>query len=233
MRDLLERDRPQSPLEELFLQGTQKYANLRFRVRSQLPAETPQGAFRLDVALLTPSDRVLGFELDGQAYHEDERDLWRDAAILTAGHCEAIYRITGRDLVRYAPHVWYLLSRLEPSIVAARAREVLARQVGPDRPGTCCSIGPDSGYLQFDLEPNELDPDDAEAEADPELPWDFVSMERRTRTSPEMKECARWLAAYPTLRLHAIRQLAAAGGGRPTLRPTAPRSAGASRPCSD
>ena len=62
---------------------------------------------------------------------------------------------------------------------------------------------------------NALDPEEAQDEADPELPSDFVSVERRTRTSPEVKKCARWLAAYPTLRLDAIRQPAAAGGGRP------------------
>ncbi len=211
MRENPERDRPQSPLEELFLQGTQKYAHPRFRVRSQHPAQTPQGAFRIDVALLASSGRVLAFELDGRDYHETQRDLWRDAAILTIGHCEAIYRITGRDLVRHAPHVWYLLSSLEPSIIAPRAREVLARQVGRDRPGTDCSVSQDFACLQFDLDRGDVELEDEEQGDQEEEAWDIASVQRRTRECLDIKACARWLTAYPTLRLDAIRQMAAEG----------------------
>lgn len=69
-RELL--DRPQSPLEELFLQGAQKYAHPGFHVRSQLPVDTPQGAFRVDVALLPPSHRVRGVR---QMPHARDRNV--------------------------------------------------------------------------------------------------------------------------------------------------------------
>jgi hypothetical protein len=37
--------------------------------------------------------------------------------------------------------------------------------------------------------------------------WDVVSVHRRPRECREVKECARWFAAYPTLRLDARKRV--------------------------
>ena len=47
-------DRPQSPLEELFLHGAQKYTYPDLAVRSQELVETIHGSFFLDVQGTTP-----------------------------------------------------------------------------------------------------------------------------------------------------------------------------------
>ncbi|HEY9507332.1 MAG TPA: hypothetical protein VIQ27_15275 [Gemmatimonadales bacterium] len=196
-------DRPQSPLEELFLHGAQKYAYPDLTVLSQQPVETPHGNFFLDVQGTTKGGRVLGFELDGREYHDAERDLWRDAAILATGHCEAIYRITGRDLVRQAARVWYLLSRLERAIVSDRNRQVLEQLAGRDRPETVIELSEDGAWMQFYLERHEMvsrrleemDEEEVEELFENDPPWDVISVARRTKDTPEVQECVRWLAA--------------------------------------
>ncbi len=110
----------ESPLEDLFALNVVKYLRSSVGFDKQVKAETICGKFRMDFVVYCGSKKV-AFECDGQGYHEDLRDEWRDAMILGAGAVDTIYRLRGSDLTYYLEDCLFIVSQWEAEIFSERA----------------------------------------------------------------------------------------------------------------
>jgi hypothetical protein len=71
----------ESPIEELFIEGLERYLSPHPKVIPQYELVTPNGRFRLDFLLIMCNQRI-GVECDGHDFHDEWKDEWRDAIIL-------------------------------------------------------------------------------------------------------------------------------------------------------
>jgi hypothetical protein len=92
-----DRNKLESPLEELFIETLEKYLSSKTQIFPQYEVMTLAGKFRLDF-LLTVNEKKIAFECDGADFHDEWRDEWRDALILGSGEIDTIYRFRGKDL---------------------------------------------------------------------------------------------------------------------------------------
>src|SRR5688572_16148850 len=91
-------EKTESPIEFMLLRGIDKYfQRTEIDVRPQVWIKTDKGSFRVDFIVTIGSFR-LGFECDGKAFHDYERDLLRDVLILGTGEIDAMWRIRGCEI---------------------------------------------------------------------------------------------------------------------------------------
>ena len=111
----------ESSIEENFYWAISKVTNDDVRVYRQHKVETQIGRFRLDFLLERSGDGMaIGVECDGKDFHSPESDAKRDAAIVSTGVVDKIYRITGHDLVFHLEDSIQMLAIMEPWIVSKR-----------------------------------------------------------------------------------------------------------------
>lgn len=114
-----------SPIEDKFAHHYVKYASGDVDMNPQFEVTTLCGRFIIDFVLSTSDGRRVGIECDGQEFHDESRDEWRDAMILGEGHVDAIYRLRGSDITYYIEDILYLMAVLEPYLFSIRATENL------------------------------------------------------------------------------------------------------------
>jgi very-short-patch-repair endonuclease len=108
-----------SPIENIFAYHIIKHLGEGAQFDRQVEIDTQCGTFRIDF-VCTSGGRTVGFECDGQEYHEEARDRWRDALIMGTGRVNAIYRIAGRNIHYHIDQALYLISLYESMIFNER-----------------------------------------------------------------------------------------------------------------
>ncbi len=108
-----------SPIEDSFAWHIVKYLPPNATLTPQVEVATQCGTYRIDF-VCTSGGRTVGFECDGQKYHDEARDEWRDALILGTRRVNAIFRITGRSIFNQIERTLYLVSRCERSLFSQR-----------------------------------------------------------------------------------------------------------------
>jgi very-short-patch-repair endonuclease len=108
-----------SPLEGRFAWAFVKCLHPEALFQKQASVQTICGNFRLDFLVCKDSMRV-GFECDGQDFHDPERDLWRDALVLSQQSVDQIVRLRGTDLYREMDDCLFVLSRWFPELFSER-----------------------------------------------------------------------------------------------------------------
>ena len=86
-----------SPIEDMLAWSFSKHLADGVTLQTQHEIATFAGRFRLDF-LATCSERLIGLECDGAAFHDYTRDMFRDSIILGCSSIAAIYRIGGADI---------------------------------------------------------------------------------------------------------------------------------------
>lgn len=114
----------ESPAEYEFAYHLLKHVRADVAIAKQYPAPTERGQFRLDFLLARPG-KTLAIEIDGQPYHNYQRDAARDALVLAAGHADEVIRILARGVAYHVEDVLYLLSEVHSPFFSARARDNL------------------------------------------------------------------------------------------------------------
>lgn len=137
--------RCESPIEDWFWDGLQKYVSDDVTVLWQEPVDTICGSFRLDMLLLLPGGHSLGLEFDGKDHHDPYRDEWRDAMILGTGDVDSIVRLRGTDIKHCLAELLAILGNWYRDIFSSRGRFVL-QQLSPRVPDW---IEHDSGAESF------------------------------------------------------------------------------------
>lgn len=110
-----------SPIEDSFAYQLDKYLPPSAVLDRQLEVTTQCATYRLDF-ICSSGGRIVGFECDGEGYHDEARDEWRDALIMGTGRVNAIYRITGRNIFHHINRALYLVSQCERNLFSERGR---------------------------------------------------------------------------------------------------------------
>src|SRR5262249_38098350 len=116
----------ESPIEDIFAYTVNKHLADDAQIDSQVEVPTQCGVFRLDF-VCTAGGRRLGFECDGQPYHDEHRDEWGDALIMGTRRVNDVFRLTGRNIFHDIDRSLYLVSLDEPALFSERGRINLAR----------------------------------------------------------------------------------------------------------
>jgi|BioPla2DNA2_1021312.scaffolds.fasta_scaffold33904_3 hypothetical protein len=119
--------KPESPIEESFLDEFRKHAFPDYVLHPQKEFITRVGLLRPDF-VLPFGDYLMGFECDGSDYHDIFRDEVRDAILLGDGHLGTIYRFPGSTLA-YAPELCIsFIMQCDPELFPQRSHEVVRRK---------------------------------------------------------------------------------------------------------
>lgn len=114
-----DRNKVESPLEELFISNLEKYITATSTIYPQKEIQTVSGVFRLDF-LIIYDDKKIAFECDGKDYHDEWRDEWRDALILGSGEVDTIYRFKGRDIHTFLHDCIHLIYHYDKTLFSER-----------------------------------------------------------------------------------------------------------------
>src|SRR5689334_20970735 len=110
-----------SPIEELLAWNLDKYIHEDVKLDKQFEAPTPIATFRLDLVARAPSGGRVGFECDGNEYHQDAfRDEFRDALILGSKAVDVVYRMRGQDLHYHTQDCLYVAMKQDPALFSER-----------------------------------------------------------------------------------------------------------------
>jgi hypothetical protein len=119
-----------SPIERRFEERFLDFKANGVAIERQYVIETVCGLFRLDF-LICYKDYKIGIECDGQAFHNYEKDFWRDALILGTKRVDDIVRISGTKINYYIDADLYQLGKWFPWMFSGRnlvALEQLAKE---------------------------------------------------------------------------------------------------------
>ncbi len=140
-----------SPIEEAFAWAITKHLHPDVRFDKQVEQVTLLGTFRVD--FVAYYDQVaVGFECDGEEFHEPFRDECRDAMILGDGLLDAIYRIRGKDIHHHVDDCLYLMSRWDPKLFSVRAH-VNLKNLSTQDARKCWPPGADTVLLRYQGSP--------------------------------------------------------------------------------
>jgi hypothetical protein len=109
----------ESPIEDKFAWHITKYLKSNVEFYSQFPVKTICGGFRLDF-VIGYNSKLIGFECDGQNFHDPYRDLWRDSMILGTNKIDSIFRLRGTDIHRYPIDLLYTIAKFHSPIFSSR-----------------------------------------------------------------------------------------------------------------
>ena len=114
-----------SPIEETLAWNLVKFLSPSANLRSQVSVQTLGGRFYLDF-VISINDIRIGIECDGRAFHNFERDEWRDALILGDGAVESIWRFPGSDIFLQCRECIYQISRVNGILFSAGGLHTLS-----------------------------------------------------------------------------------------------------------
>ena len=98
-----------SPIENKFYAYFSKFINKENVLMSQYRIDSPVGFFLIDFVICHQNYGFVGFECDGKDFHDEDRDEWRDAAILGFSNIDTIFRIRGCDIKYNIYDVLYVI----------------------------------------------------------------------------------------------------------------------------
>jgi hypothetical protein len=127
----VDRNRLESPLEELFIENLEKYISPNAEIIPQFEVETITGVFRLDFVLLI-NDRKIGIECDGLGFHDEWKDEWRDAIILGSKQIDTIYRFRGKDLHTFLSDCIFLIYCFDKDLFCDRYPLIAPQLISDD-----------------------------------------------------------------------------------------------------
>jgi very-short-patch-repair endonuclease len=173
-----------SPIEDNFLWDFRKVAAEDVQLRRQQDCKTPLGWFRLDFVLSSvEGGTVIAIECDGRNFHSEAKDSERDAAIVSTGFVEKVYRLRGRDINFHIHDTLHLLGQREPWLISDRGQIHLDRLSEPEARredvwGVMASPGFPYGIMRSYIEPRRAshdgdepdEPDEPDEEYFPKLP---------------------------------------------------------------
>lgn len=111
----------ESPIERDFAYNFAKYADPSIEFAKQTRISTICGSFVIDFTARVGAD-IIGFECDGEDFHDEYRDEWRDAVLLGSKGITTIYHMRGADLTYRMEDCLCIISRLEPALFSSRGR---------------------------------------------------------------------------------------------------------------
>ncbi|RQO75564.1 hypothetical protein DBR43_09505 [Pedobacter sp. KBW06] len=126
-----DRDRLESPLEEIFIENLEKYLSPSISILPQYEIETIAGKFRLDFVIAFGETKI-GLECDGKDFHDAFRDEWRDGLILDTGEIETIYRFRGKDIFYALEDCIYIIYKYDYRIFNNRYPHFCARLISQE-----------------------------------------------------------------------------------------------------
>jgi len=107
-----------------------KYINPQASITPQYPCPCNGKQYRLDF-MVKRGEKTIGLECDGEEFHDWERDVIRDNAILGNGYVDEIIRIAAKDIYYNCDTVLFLISRTHPDLFSDRGTVNLAQLVHP------------------------------------------------------------------------------------------------------
>lgn len=116
----------ESPIEDIFAQECAKYLDPGVAFDSQVWVDTQHGRFRIDF-VLSQSPRRVAVECDGEDFHDQFRDEFRDAILLGEMAFPEVYHFRGCDLVYHPEDCLWLMSTLTPTLFTGCGRLHLER----------------------------------------------------------------------------------------------------------
>lgn len=117
--DYVDNHRLDSPIEEEFYHVISKYLTPKVDLYNQYPAKVSGYNFSIDFVIICGNLRI-GIECDGKAYHNVEKDEWRDKSILNANLLDVIIRFRGTDIVFRIHDALYAMSQWYPEVFSQR-----------------------------------------------------------------------------------------------------------------
>lgn len=126
-----DRDKLESPLEELFIENLEKYVSPFSLIHPQYQVQTIVGKFRLDFVVELKGIKI-GFECDGKEFHDEYRDEWRDGFILHNGDIDTIYRFRGKDLFTFINDCIYIIYKYDPFLFNDRFAHLYSRLISTE-----------------------------------------------------------------------------------------------------
>jgi hypothetical protein len=118
-----DRNKLDSPLEEMFIQQFEKFVNGNCEIIPQFKVKTDAGEFRIDFVIKL-NDLKIGIECDGRKFHDEWKDEWRDSMILGSNGVDTIYRFRGMDLTTYLNECIHVLYENDQSIFCERYSKI-------------------------------------------------------------------------------------------------------------
>ena len=138
-----------SPIEDAVAWSLAKYLSCRASLHKQYEVETICGQFRLDFAVISQSGYRVGYECDGEDYHDEWRDEWRDAMILGDGLLDAIIRFRGTDIALHLNDILYIASRWDPVLFSDRGRSNLHTLAAREARGFYAAREPYEAFVTY------------------------------------------------------------------------------------
>jgi len=132
----------ESPLEQIFQMLLEKHLHPDAKLIPQAPLKTRRGTYRADFLLITATGVRLVLECDGQDYHDEVRDGFRDAFTLASRCADYVYRFPGYVIHQKIWHALFALYLQQPGVFSARGeyeirtrcnRLIDPRELVPDR----------------------------------------------------------------------------------------------------
>lgn len=152
----------ESPIERLFREGISPRLNESVRLTEQVKCETPWGLFIPDFVIEVGSDRI-AVECDGEEFHDESRDEWRDWLLLSEKSVDEVFRFPGAALHWRLEDCLFAIFHHHPGAFSLRGRNFVermateeAKQQIPerdDRPGSRILVdyrSPRGSYIRFD-----------------------------------------------------------------------------------
>jgi hypothetical protein len=155
-----------SPAEYDFAYSLLKYVERDVRAAKQVEVRIDAWTFRLDFLLTIGNVRV-GVEVDGQPYHQWQRDIVRDALILTGTKVDQIVRIAARGIYYHVEDVIYFMGKLYPQLLSARGKANLEQLASAYAKAHVCRTDTMSVVVYYPLpddDPEYFEPDEISEE---------------------------------------------------------------------
>jgi hypothetical protein len=137
----------ESPIEEAFAWDIVKHLSDEVRFEKQVEIATRFSNFRIDFVAYV-GNLSIGFECDGEEFHDAFRDECRDALVLGEGCLDAVYRIRGKDIHHHLIDCLYVISRWDQLLVSDRGRVNLERLASADAK-RCCEPMTESVLIRY------------------------------------------------------------------------------------
>lgn len=118
----------ESPLEQIFQMILEKYLHPCAKLIPQAPLDTRRGRYRADFLLITGTGVRLVLECDGQDYHDEIRDGFRDAFTLASKCADYVYRFPGYVIHKKIWHALFSLFLQQPGVFSAHGEHEIRKR---------------------------------------------------------------------------------------------------------
>lgn len=118
----------ESEIEKIFYEELSKVISDKILLEPQVNFNTICGIFRVDFYLEIDNKKVV-IECDGEEFHDEGRDHYRDSILIGGNHIDELFRIRGKDIVYHVHETIYLISLKHPLLVSERGQVNLENRI--------------------------------------------------------------------------------------------------------